>query len=154
MSKSLLIVESPTKSKTLSKFLGKDFTIAASMGHIMDLPKSKMGVDIKNGFTPEYTVITGRKKNLAELKKLGEGKEHIYLAADPDREGEAISWHLSNLLSKVKKAKIQRVTFHEITKEAVTEALKHPRSIDMNLVNAQQARRILDRIVGYSLSPL
>ncbi len=153
MKKSLVIVESPAKSKTLTKFLGKDFVVAASMGHVRDLPRKKMGVDIKNNFTPEYVIIPERKKNVAELKKEAKDKEHIYLAPDPDREGEAISWHLSKLLDDGKK-KIHRIAFHEITKEAVLEALKHPRAIDMNLVNAQQARRVLDRIVGYSLSPL
>ncbi|MBI4335127.1 MAG: type I DNA topoisomerase [Candidatus Omnitrophica bacterium] len=152
MAKSLVIVESPAKSKTIGKFLGKDFTVAASMGHIMDLPRSKMGVDIKNGFAPEYVVIPERKKNLSQLKKEAAGKEDIYLAPDPDREGEAISWHLANILGKGRK--VHRVAFHEITKEAVLEAFRHPHEIDMNLVNAQQARRILDRIVGYSLSPL
>jgi len=152
MKKSLVIVESPAKSRTISKFLGKDYTVAASMGHVMDLPRSKMGVDIKNGFKPEYIMIPERKKHIAQLKKEAKDKERIYLAPDPDREGEAISWHLANLLGKNKK--VHRVTFNEITKEAVLEAFKHPHSLDMNLVNAQQARRILDRIVGYSLSPL
>jgi len=153
MAKSLVIVESPAKSKTIGKFLGKDFIVSASMGHVMDLPRSKMGIDVKNGFAPEYVVISERKKNVSQLKKEAEGKEHIYLAPDPDREGEAISWHLSNILAK-KGRKIHRVAFHEITKEAVLEAFKHPHELDMNLVNAQQARRILDRLVGYSLSPL
>jgi len=153
MAKFLVIVESPAKSKTIGKFLGKDFVVLASMGHIMDLPRSKMGIDVKNGFAPEYVVINERKKNVSQLKKEAEGKEHIYLAPDPDREGEAISWHLSNILAK-KGRKIHRVAFHEITKEAVLEAFKHPHELDMNLVNAQQARRILDRLVGYSLSPL
>lgn len=152
MPKSLVIVESPAKSKTISKFLGKDYTVAASMGHIMDLPRSKMGVDPKKNFAPEYVVIPERKKHISEIKKAAKDKDHIYLAPDPDREGEAISWHLSNLLGNGKK--IQRVSFNEITKEAVQEAIKHPRELDMNLVNAQQARRVLDRIVGYSLSPL
>ncbi|NQU73970.1 MAG: type I DNA topoisomerase [Candidatus Omnitrophica bacterium] len=152
MAKSLVIVESPAKSRTLSKFLGKDFVVAASMGHVVDLPRKKMGVDVKHSFAPEYVVIPERKKSVAQLKKEAKDKEHIYLAPDPDREGEAISWHLANLLGKGKK--IHRITFHEITKEAVLNALKHPHDINMNLVNAQQARRILDRIVGYSLSPL
>lgn len=152
MGKSLVIVESPAKSKTISKFLGKDFTVSACMGHIIDLPKRKMGVDVKNNFAPEYVIIPERKKNLSQLKKDAKGKEHIYLAPDPDREGEAISWHLSKALGQDKK--VQRVTFHEITKEAVLEAFRHPHALDINLINAQQARRILDRIVGYSLSPL
>ncbi|MDD5449632.1 MAG: type I DNA topoisomerase [Candidatus Omnitrophica bacterium] len=154
MAKSLVIVESPAKSKTIGKFLGKDFTVAASMGHIVDLPRSKMGVDVKNNFAPEYKIIPERKKTLSQLKKEAKGKEHIYLAPDPDREGEAISWHLSRELGAAAKTKIHRVTFNEITKEAVLEAFKHPHSLDINLINAQQARRILDRIVGYSLSPL
>lgn len=152
MAKALVIVESPAKSKTINKFLGKDFMVVASMGHVMDLPKRKMGVDIKNNFTPEYVLIPERKKLLAQIKKEAKGKEHIYLAPDPDREGEAISWHLANFLGEAKK--IRRITFHEITKDAVLAALKHPHALDMNLINAQQARRVLDRIVGYSLSPL
>jgi DNA topoisomerase-1 len=158
MAKKLVIVESPAKSKTIKKFLGGDYSVEASMGHIIDLPKSKLGVDIENDFEPEYIVIPERKKNLALLKKEANSKEAVYLAQDPDREGEAISWHLRNALSADKKSKGKvkffRVTFDEITKEAVTNAFKHPREIDMNLVNAQQARRILDRIVGYTLSPL
>ncbi len=158
MAKKLVIVESPAKSKTIKKFLGADYVVEASMGHVIDLPKSKLGVDIENDFKPEYIVIPERRKNLAVLKKEAKTKEAIYLAQDPDREGEAISWHLKNALSsegKLKdKKKFYRVTFDEITKEAVTNAFKHPRDIDMNLVNAQQARRILDRIVGYTLSPL
>ena len=152
MAKSLVIVESPAKSRTINKFLGKDFTVVASMGHIMDLPKKKMGIDIKNNFTPEYVVIPERKKNLAQLKKDLKGKEHIYLAPDPDREGEAISWHLSNLLGTGKK--VHRVTFHEITKDAINYSFENPHQIDLNKVNAQQARRVLDRVVGYNLSPL
>ena len=152
MPKSLVIVESPAKSKTIGKFLGKDFVVLASMGHVVDLPRKKMGIDIKNSFTPEYSVIPERKKNVAAMKKEAKDKEHIYLAPDPDREGEAISWHLANLLGKNKQ--IHRISFHEITKEAVTNAMQHPHDIDINLVNAQQARRVLDRIVGYSLSPL
>ena len=152
MSKSLVIVESPTKANTINKFLGSDYLVRSSMGHIKDLPSSKMGIDVENDFKPQYVTIPQRKKTLTQLKKELAGKTNLYLAADPDREGEAISWHLSNLLGNGKK--IQRVSFHEITKEAVQEAFKHPRDLDMNLVNAQQARRILDRIVGYSLSPL
>jgi len=172
MSKKLVIVESPAKSKTIKKFLGEDYTVEASMGHVIDLPKSSLGVDVEKDFEPEYIVIPERKKHLSMLKKEAKGKEAVYLAQDPDREGEAISWHLQNALSaedKPKKGKAKeskpkekekekrrffRVTFDEITKEAVTNAFKHPREIDMNLVNAQQARRILDRLVGYTLSPL
>ncbi len=153
MSKKLVIVESPAKSKTIKKFLGKDFEVTASMGHLVDLPRSKMGVDMEHGFEPEYVVIPDRKKYVTKLKKEVKDKEELYLAPDPDREGEAISWHLSNLIGKGKK--VFRVTFDEITKEAVQGAFRRPNpSIDMNKVNAQQARRILDRIVGYSLSPL
>jgi DNA topoisomerase-1 len=168
MSKKLVIVESPAKSKTIKKFLGEDYAVEASMGHVIDLPKSSLGVNIEKDFEPEYIVIPERKKHLSMLKKEAGEKEAVYLAQDPDREGEAISWHLMNALSaeeKPKKGKAKgakpkekrrffRVTFDEITKEAVTNAFKHPREIDMNLVNAQQARRILDRLVGYTLSPL
>ena len=153
MAKNLVIVESPAKSKTIKKFLGDDYVVEASMGHLIDLPKKSIGVDVENDFKPEYIVIPERKKNLAALKKEAKTKEAIYLAADPDREGEAISWHLKNALFDEKK-KFYRVTFDEITKDAVQAAFKHPREIDMNLVNAQQARRILDRLVGYTLSPL
>lgn len=153
MIKKLVIVESPAKSKTINKFLGKDYVVASSMGHIIDLPKKRMGVDIKNNFKPEYVVIPERKKYLTKLKKELEDKTELYLAPDPDREGEAISWHLANLLGKGRK--VFRVSFDEITKDAVLKAFRHPhKSIDMNKVNAQQARRLLDRIVGYSLSPL
>lgn len=152
MGKSLVIVESPAKSKTINKFLGKDYTVLASMGHIMDLPKNKMGIDIKNNFQPEYVVIPEKRKSLRQLKKVAKDKEDIYLAPDPDREGEAISWHLANLLGRGKR--VHRVTFNEITKQAVLEAFKNAHQLNMNLVYAQQARRILDRIVGYTLSPL
>ena len=153
MAEKLVIVESPAKSKTINKFLGKNYKVTSSMGHIVDLPKGSMGVDVKNNFKPEYVVIPDRKKYLTKLKKEAKGIKELYLAPDPDREGEAISWHLSNLLGKGRK--VFRVTFDEITKERVLKAFENPReSIDMNLVNAQQARRILDRLVGYSLSPL
>ncbi|MBP7056647.1 MAG: type I DNA topoisomerase [Candidatus Omnitrophica bacterium] len=153
MPKNLVIVESPAKAKTINKFLGKNYLVTSSMGHIIDLPKSKLGIDVENDFKPEYVVMADRKKNLTALKKEAEGKEAIYLCADPDREGEAISWHIGTALLD-KKKKFYRVTFDEITKDAVLEAFKHPRDIDMHLVNAQQARRILDRLVGYTLSPL
>ncbi len=152
--KNLVIVESPTKAKTLHKLLGPDYQIEASMGHVRDLPKSKMGVDVQNKFEPHYIIMTKAKKTVSHLKKTAKGKEGIYLAPDPDREGEAISWHLAAILSEVAEGKIHRVTFNEITAEAVREAFRHPREIDTHLVNAQQARRILDRIVGYELSPL
>ncbi len=152
MAKNLVIVESPAKTKTLAKFLGKDFEVTSSMGHIADLPKSRMGLDIENNFKPKYIVISTRKKLVSELKKRAKGKEKVFLAPDPDREGEAIAWHIKNVLGLEENA--YRVSFDEITEKAVKEAFKHPRQIDMNLVNAQQARRILDRLVGYSISPL
>lgn len=150
--KALVIVESPAKCKTIHKYLGDNYEVAASMGHIVDLPKSKMGIDIEHNFEPQYIVAKDRKKILSELKSKAKDKGAIYLACDPDREGEAISWHLKNQLGQGKK--VARVVFNEITKDAVREAFKHPSTIDMNLVGAQQARRVLDRIVGYSLSPL
>ncbi|MDD3905234.1 MAG: type I DNA topoisomerase [Candidatus Omnitrophica bacterium] len=153
MAKNLVIVESPAKAKTINKFLGSKYKVVASMGHIIDLPKSKLGVDVENDFKPHYIVMTDRKKNLAALKKDAKSKDTIYLAADPDREGEAISWHLQNQLSGEGR-KCYRVEFDEITKDAVLKAFKHPREINMALVNAQQARRILDRLVGYSISPI
>ena len=150
--KAVVIVESPAKSKTINKILGPDYVVLSSVGHIVDLPKSRMGIDAENNFKPEYIVIPDRRKYMAKLKKEIKNKSVIYLAADPDREGEAISWHLKNHLSKGKK--VYRVTFDEITAQAVKKAFNNPHSIDMNLVTAQQTRRILDRIVGYSLSPL
>ncbi|MDP2980439.1 MAG: type I DNA topoisomerase [Candidatus Omnitrophota bacterium] len=152
MAKSLVIVESPAKSNTINKILGKNFTVTSSMGHIMDLPKSKMGIDIKKGFTPEYIMIPGKKKIVDALKKAAADVDNIFLATDPDREGEAISWHLANLLGK--KKKIHRIAFHEITRTAIEAAISKPGKIDMNMVDAQQARRVLDRLVGYSISPL
>jgi len=151
--KSLLIVESPAKVKTLSKFLGKDFVIKASIGHVKDLPEKELGVDVENDFTPTYVVIEGKEKVLKELKKSAKDADVVFLGPDPDREGEAIAWHIAEELNG-DSDKILRVEFNEITERAVTEAIKNPRKIDMNLVNAQQARRILDRLVGYNLSPL
>ncbi len=148
----LVIVESPAKCKTINKYLGADYVVAASMGHCIDLPKSKMGIDIEHDFAPQYIVVKDRKKTLSDLKKMAKDKKEIYLACDPDREGEAISWHLMNELGKGKK--VARVVFNEITKDAVLEAFKHPSEINMSLVSAQQARRVLDRLVGYNLSPL
>jgi len=148
----LVIVESPAKAKTIEKFLGKGYIVRPSMGHVVDLPMRKMGVDIENGFKPTYVVISKKKKLLSELKAEAKDKSTIYIATDPDREGEAIGWHLSGYLGKDKEVK--RVVFHEITKKAIEEAFSNPLEIDTKLVNAQQARRILDRIVGYSLSPL
>ncbi len=153
MAKKLVIVESPTKAKTINKYLGKDYEVEASMGHIRDLPKSKMGVDVADNYKPHYIIIQKARKTVKNLLARAKGKEGIYLAPDPDREGEAISWHLAHIFKDVG-AKVKRVVFNEITKEAVKEAFNHPREIDENLVNAQQARRIMDRIVGYELSPL
>jgi DNA topoisomerase-1 len=152
MAKNVVIVESPAKSRTLARFLGKDFDILSTVGHIVDLPKSKLGVDVDNNFEPVYTVIKGKEKVISELKKAARRAEKIYLAPDPDREGEAIAWHVANSL-KNSNADFFRVTFNEITKSAVTQAMKQPRQIDQNLVNAQQARRVLDRLVGYKVSP-
>jgi len=150
--KSIVIVESPAKSRTINKILGSGYIVLSSMGHIVDLPKNKMGIDIQNDFKPDYMVIPARRKYLAKLKKEAKKVNTIYLAPDPDREGEAISWHLKARLGKGKE--VYRVTFDEITHQAVKNAFKNPHSIDMHLVDAQQARRVLDRIVGYSLSPL
>ncbi len=148
----LVIVESPTKAKTISKFLGSDYTIESSYGHIRDLPKSEMGVDIENNFEPKYIIPTKAKKNVSKLKKLAEKSDKIILATDEDREGEAIAWHLAKAL-KIDPTSTDRIVFHEITKEAIFEALEKPRQLDQKLVDAQQARRILDRLVGYELSP-
>src|SRR5579883_2433046 len=153
MAKHLVIVESPAKAKTLGKYLGRDYQVKASIGHVVDLPKSKLGVDIEHDFAPEYHVIQGKAKVLNEIKAAAKDKEHIYLAPDPDREGEAIAWHIAQRLGR-RRRNVHRVLFNEITKKAVLEALKHPGPIDKNLVDAQQARRILDRLVGYQLSPL
>ncbi|HRX47890.1 MAG TPA: type I DNA topoisomerase [Spirochaetota bacterium] len=149
----LVIVESPSKAKTINKYLGKNYIISSSVGHIIDLPKSRLAIDIEHGFKPEYITIRGKAKILNELKKQASSVSNVLLATDPDREGEAISWHLSNALS-VKNSNIKRIEFNEITETAVKEAVAHPREINIDLVNAQQARRILDRIVGYYLSPI
>lgn len=149
----LVIVESPAKARTIEKYLGKDFKVVASMGHLRDLPKSSMGVDIENGFTPQYIPVKGKEEIIDELKKRAKDASMVYLATDPDREGEAIAWHLKELL-ELPDDKVCRVTFNEITKKVVTESIQAPRDIDIDLVDAQQARRILDRIVGYELSPL
>ena len=153
MAKNLVIVESPAKTKTLSRFIGKDYEILATVGHIIDLPKSKLSIDVENDFQPDYTVIKGKEKIIAALKKAAKKAERVYLAPDPDREGEAIAWHVANQLQKSSKAEFVRVAFNEITKTAVVAALDNPRPIDMNRVNAQQARRVLDRLVGYTVSP-
>ncbi len=151
--KNLVIVESPAKAKTIEKYLGGDYKVTASMGHLRDLPKSQMGVDIENGFEPKYIPVRDKKELIDQLKKEAKSAKVVYLATDPDREGEAISWHLKELL-ELPEDKAKRVTFNEITKKVVTESIQHPREIDQDLVDAQQARRILDRIVGYKLSPL
>ena len=149
----LVIVESPSKAKTIGRYLGPDYTVKASMGHLRDLPKSKMGVDLENDFTPQYIPVRGKESLIKELKTEAAKADTVYLATDPDREGEAISWHLKELLG-LPDDKAQRVTFNEITQKVVKESILHPREIDYDLVDAQQARRILDRIVGYQLSPL
>ena len=159
MAKNLVIVESPAKAKTINKYLGKDFSVKASMGHVRDLPKKKLGVDVKKGFAVEYEVLALKKKTLDDLKVAAESAEAIYLAADPDREGEAICWHLAEeLVPKTKKKgkakKVHRVVFNEITKRAIEEAFKNPTQVDAKKVDAQQARRVLDRLVGYKVSPI
>ncbi|MBI2539985.1 MAG: type I DNA topoisomerase, partial [Deltaproteobacteria bacterium] len=151
--KNLVIVESPAKAKTLEKYLGRDFQVKASVGHIVDLPKSKLGVDIKKGFAPDFHVIQGKKKVIDDLKRAAKGKEHIYLASDPDREGEAIAWHIADQIGKDHK-KFHRVLINEITQKAVREAIAHPQQLDRNKFEAQIARRILDRLVGYQISPI
>ena len=149
----LVIVESPSKAKTIGKYLGPDYLVKASMGHLRDLPKSTMGVDLERDFTPKYIPVTGKEELIKELKKAAAAADTVYLATDPDREGEAISWHLKELL-ELPDSKAKRVTFNEITQKVVRDSIAHPRDIDYDLVDAQQARRILDRIVGYQLSPL
>lgn len=152
MAKNLVIVESPAKAKTLQKYLGRDFQVKASVGHILDLPKSKLGVDIERDFAPDYQVIHGKKKIITELKAAAKGKEHVFLAPDPDREGEAIAFHIAESLGP--NVPVQRVLFNEITKKAVQEAIANPRQLDKDRYDAQQARRVLDRLVGYQISPL
>lgn len=163
----LVIVESPTKARTLERFLGKDYAIIASMGHVRDLPKSKLGIEVDNNFEPEYIIPRDKRKRTNELKKLASEAKTLWLATDPDREGEAIAWHIAELVGGGSKgagekknfnprppSSIHRVEFHEITEDAIKEAFQHPREIDLKLVDAQQARRVLDRLVGYKLSPL
>jgi DNA topoisomerase-1 len=153
MTKNLVIVESPAKAKTIGGFLGKDFTVRSCMGHVADLSKKDLGVDIENGFIPKYIISPEKKKVVAELTRLAKESETVWLASDEDREGEAISWHLIEALG-LEESKTRRIAFHEITKSAIQEAIEHPRKIDKNLVDAQQARRVLDRLVGFELSPL
>ena len=149
----LVIVESPAKVKTIKKFLGSNYTVAASQGHVRDLPKSSLGIDVEHDYEPKYITIRGKGDILAALRKEAKKSDKVFLATDPDREGEAISWHLATAL-KLDEKKMRRITFNEITKNAVKASLKAPRDIDMNLVDAQQARRVLDRMVGYRISPL
>src|SRR5437899_3514389 len=153
MAKALVVVESPAKAKTINKYLGRDYKVVASMGHIRDLPKSKLGVDVENNFSEEYESIPSRKKVSKELKDAAKDATDIYVATDPDREGEAIGWHLAQELGG-KRRKIHRLMFNEITKKAIQEAIKNPKDIDVRMVDAQRARRVLDRLVGYKISPL
>mgnify|MGYP002514195583 CR=1 FL=1 len=152
MAKYLVIVESPAKVKTIKKFLGSNYEVLASNGHVRDMPKSQMGIDFENNYEPKYITIRGKGDILAKLRKEVKKAEKIYLATDPDREGEAISYHLIEAL-KLQNKPVHRITFNEITKTAVKESLKNPRDIDLNLVDAQQTRRVLDRMVGYKISP-
>lgn len=154
MSKALVVVESPAKAKTINKYLGKNYKVIASMGHVRDLPKSKLGVDIEAGFEPSYEVIASRKKVLKELKDAAKGADEIFIATDPDREGEAIGWHIAEEFGSASKKKIRRLMFNEITKKGVLAALEHPTEINRQMVDAQQARRVLDRLVGYKISPI
>ena len=153
MAKHLVIVESPAKAKTIKRYLGSDFQVMPSVGHLVDLPKSKLGVDVEHNFAPEYVVIKGKERVIGEIKSAAKGKDNVFLATDPDREGEAIAWHISNYIGKTK-SKVQRVLLHEITQSAVREAVASPSALDHHLFDAQQARRVLDRLVGYKLSPL
>ena len=149
----LVIVESPTKARTIKRFLGKDFAVEASMGHVRDLPESTLGVDPEDDFTPQYEVPDGKKTVIKKLQDILNTSDELWIATDEDREGEAIGWHLVETLKRKKDQPIRRIVFHEITEEAIKEAAAHPRELDLKLVNAQQARRILDRLVGYTLSP-
>ncbi|PCH52933.1 MAG: DNA topoisomerase I, partial [Flavobacteriaceae bacterium] len=153
MAKNLVIVESPAKAKTIENFLGKDFKVESSFGHIADLPSKEIGINVEGDFMPEYIVPTDKKALVKKLKDLAKKADTVWLASDEDREGEAIAWHLFEQL-KLKEANTKRIVFHEITKKAILKAVENPRSIDYNLVNAQQARRVLDRLVGYELSPV
>ena len=152
MSKNLVIVESPAKAKTIEGYLGKDFTVKSSYGHVRDLPDKELGIDVKNQFLPNYIVSSDKTKVISELKKLAKESETVWLATDDDREGEAISWHLKEALGLIDST--PRIVFREITKKAITSAIENPRTINMDLVNAQQARRVLDRLVGFELSPV
>ena len=165
MAKSLVIVESPAKAKTINKYLGKQYVVKASLGHVKDLPKRDLAVDVDNGFRPQYEVIEGKKKLMQELRDAAKKVDNVYLAADPDREGEAICWHLQEELKSKKSDKRKaedgsespkffRVMFNEITKKSIEKAFEKPAQVNINLVDAQQARRVLDRLVGYKISPL
>ena len=153
MAKNLVIVESPAKAKTIEKFLGTDYKVESSFGHIADLPGKKLGIDVDNGFEPQYEIDPEKKELVKKLKTMSKAAEMVYLASDEDREGEAIAWHLYENLG-LNEGTSRRIVFHEITKNAILHAIENPRSIDINLVNAQQARRVLDRLVGYEISPL
>ena len=151
--KNLVIVESPAKAKTIEKILGKDFHVVASFGHVRDLPKSKLGVDVENDFKPSYSTIKGKGEVIKNLKDMAKKSDKVFLASDPDREGEAIAWHIAYAL-KLSEDDSNRIEFNEITETAIKDSITHPRKIDMDKVNAQQARRILDRLVGYGISSL
>jgi len=152
MIQNLVIVESPTKAKTIHRFLGKGFKVESSFGHVRDLPKSELGVDVQHHFKPKYVIPRAALKRVNALKKMAADAKKVYFATDEDREGEAISWHLQQIFD-IPEEKTSRIAFHEITEEAIQNALEHPRTLDLNLVDAQQARRVLDRLVGYELSP-
>ena len=153
MQENLVIVESPAKAKTIEKFLGKEFVVKSSFGHIRDLPKKELSIDIENGFVPTYEIPGEKSKLVTELSKAAAAAKTVWLASDEDREGEAIAWHLTEVLG-LSVENTKRIVFHEITKNAILNAIENPRKVDMNLVNAQQARRVLDRIVGFELSPI
>jgi len=153
MIENLVIVESPAKAKTIEKFLGKDFRVISSFGHIRDLAKKNLGIDIENNFTPTYEIPKEKSRVVSELRKLAAESKNVWIASDEDREGEAIAWHLISVLN-LDLATTRRIVFHEITNEAINSAIQNPRQVDMNLVNSQQARRILDRLVGFEISPV
>ena len=153
VSKPLVVVESPTKVRTIKKYLGKDYNVAATVGHIKDLPGKEMGIDVENGFKPKYKNIPGKQKVITTLRKAAGDAEDVFLAPDPDREGEAIAWHTSEVLKK-KGRNFHRVLFHELTKDAIRKAMATPEALDLSKYEAQQTRRILDRLVGYQVSPL
>src|SRR5690606_3546642 len=153
MAKNLVIVESPAKARTIEKFLGSNYKVESSFGHIADLPTKELGVDVDGDFKPDYRISSDKKEVVRKLKKMAKEADTVWLASDEDREGEAIAWHLAEELD-LSKNKIKRIVFHEITKNAILKAIENPRQIDLTLVNAQQARRVLDRLVGYEISPI